>query len=191
MDVFYKRFVKFIVKEHGEPTHEKLGCVLSSSMEFAENNLQINDLSGDEKENWVIDAMDRLWHEKSGFHIKKENEDDVENIEDKVPILDLEEILRQMIKEICKSSKKQIKINGNAVDKSIGLSSSISSISTPPAQPVKTVPITKLQNLPVGKEIKLHESQISLASIDVNDKEPPAKNKKAPSGSLFTKKKDK
>ena len=107
MDVIYNRLKKQVEQRHGDVTFDKLGSIVVTCMEFVEHN--ISDISGPEKEAWVIEAVDKIWYEQTQRHItstekkKKEGDDATQG--------DIEDLVRQMIQQVCIATKGAIQIN--------------------------------------------------------------------------------
>ena len=106
MDVIYNRLKKQVEHRHGDVTFDKLGSIVATCMEFVEHN--ISDISGPEKEAWVVEAVDKIWYEQTNKHItselkKKENNDATQG--------DIEDLVRQLIQQVCIATKGGLQIN--------------------------------------------------------------------------------
>lgn len=119
MDIQYRRLKKHVESRHGEVTFDKIGEVITTCMEAAEKNT--DDMDGNEKEEWVMDAIDRIWFEQTQRHIV-----DKDSEHNDTTHCTIEGIIRQMIKEVCKASKGMIHINGGGIPQ-LSRSDSISS----------------------------------------------------------------
>ena len=108
MDITYNRLKKQVDSRHGEVTFDKLGEILVTCMEFVETSVT-EVLTGTEKEEWVLEAIDKIWQEQSDRRIiiiKKKGitkEDPMQG--------DIEDLARQLIRQVCVASKGRTLIN--------------------------------------------------------------------------------
>ena len=105
MDIIYNRLKKQVETSHGEFTFDKLGAVIVTCMEFSEHS--VGELTGEEKESWVVDAVDKLWYDQNEKHLvskkKKISSDGTSG--------DIEDLIRQLIRQVCVASKGKVIIN--------------------------------------------------------------------------------
>ena len=105
MDVTYNRLKKQVEARHGEVTFDKFGDIIVTCMEFVEHG--VGDLNGLEKEEWTVEAVDKIWFEQTDRHIinkTPKGKDDGTSGE-------IEDLVRQLIRQVCKATKGKIRIN--------------------------------------------------------------------------------
>lgn len=108
MDVTYNRLKKRVETRHGDVTFEKIGQIVVTCMEFVEDSF--DDLNGQEKQDWVVEAVDKLWYDQTQHHIidrKNKKKKDGEE----TTVGNIEELIQQLIQQVCIATKGGIRIN--------------------------------------------------------------------------------
>ena len=117
MDVTFNRLKKVVESRHGDVTFDKLGAIVVTCMEFVEHSIE--DLNGQEKEEWVVEAVDKIWYEQTDKHIVIKKSDKGKNKQhssDDTSQGDIEQLIRQLIQQICIATKGGISLNNFKTD---------------------------------------------------------------------------
>lgn len=112
MDITYNRLKKLVESRHGEVTFEKLGAITVTIVEFVESLPE--KMSGQEKEDWAVEALDKIWFDQTNHHIIDKDKGKGKSSETYSG--SIEDLVKQLIQQVCIATKGEIKINNFFVD---------------------------------------------------------------------------